>query len=336
MHSTLITGGLGYIGSNIVADFLDNKKEIVIIDNLSNSSLNTLRLLQKLFNKKFYFYNDDITKKTDLNLIFKKHTIKNVIHLAALKSIPESISKPNKYIFNNVYGTMNLLECSKENKVNNFIFSSSASVYSKKNNFPVSEKSMIDYINVYSMTKIICEDFARYFCKKNNICLGILRYFNPLGNHKSGFFGETLTENSTNIMPMIIKSIINNEPFKIFGTNLNTKDGSPVRDYIHVSDLSYAHKLLLEFMIDTKKSYLFNVGTGLGTSVKELLNIFQKVNNIELKIINAKQRPGDLSVCYADSSRIQNTLKWKSKKTVEDMCYDSFNFYKPTSKNFLT
>lgn len=334
-NNILVTGGLGYIGSHFVIECSKLSKSITIVDNLSNSSLNTFTKLKKISSGNLNFYQADIGDYTSLHNIFSQHEVDAVIHFAALKSIPDSIKYPEKYLANNVTGSETLISVMRQFNVNKIIFSSSASVYSADNEFPVKETASLDFTNPYSESKLIVENLLIKESNQNlNFSVGILRYFNPLGNHPSGVIGEQLTGENTNIMPMIMKSFLSNTPFKIFGNSYPSDDGTAIRDYIHVLDLVSAHSLLLKYMFLKKTKYLvFNVGLGRGVSVKQLLDCFQSTNRTKLNYVYAEPRPGDLPICYAESEKIKTVLGWRPLYNLDDMCAHSFKYMKNMDKN---
>lgn len=330
MNYILITGGLGYIGSHVSIDLGLSKRNIIIIDNLFNSSLDNLEAIEKIVGKKIIFYKIDIKKRSELDRLFTKFKISHVIHFAALKSISESINNPSQYYSNNILGLLNVLEISKKYNIKKFIFSSTASIYSELNKFPVDENGRLGYKNPYAMSKLICEDIIKNFALENpSIMLVILRYFNPIGNHTSGLLGDWSTKNkSDNIINGLYKALMTNSPFIVYGNSYKTKDGSAIRDFIHVSDLSSAHiKALKHF--DTKSNCItFNVGLGYGTSVLEFVETFCKVNKCKLEIKIGVSREGDLPICYSQSNKIHNYINWKPKYNLNKMCRDAYIFYK--------
>jgi len=324
----LITGGLGYIGSNVLLQIANNTSdEIMIVDNLSNSSISTLQVLENLTKKKIKFYRADVTNYNEMKSIFSENKIDCIYHFAAFKSVEESIKNPIRYFHNNILSLLVLINIMDQFKVPKIIFSSSATVYSMKNNFPVSESGILEFSNPYGQTKIASEDLLIRASNSLGIKVGILRYFNPLGNTSDGFLGENYL-NAHNVMPMILNSIRNNSPFSIFGNDYNTSDGTAIRDYIHVEDLSTAHVLLNKFMdSDDKLLNIFNVGLGEGTSVLELVKTFCKTNDVKIELDFKQRRDGDLPICFANPSKIKDELNWKPKKNIKDMCRDAFKFF---------
>jgi UDP-glucose 4-epimerase len=328
----LVTGGLGYIGSHTVVRLVEHGFNVVIVDNLINSNINTLDFLNLLTNKALSFYRLDISDTDGLKKIIAEESIDSVIHFAGLKSVEDSINYPNQYYQSNVIGMLSLLSAIKENNITNFIFSSSATVYSDDNNFPVTEKGILGYKNPYAQTKLISEDILNRFHSQTSINVSILRYFNPIGNIDSGELGDKLTQNSANIMPMIFKSILDNIPFKIYGSDYCTEDGTAIRDYIHVDDLAMAHYETLKFMKKNNGIYTFNIGTGEGVSVLHLLKTFSSVNKVHLPFSFHDRRKGDIGISFANVDKIKNIVGWSHKKNLEDMCVDAYFFLK---KNYM-
>lgn len=329
MKNILITGGLGYIGSHAAVLFSNHFKNIYLIDNLSNSSIDTLHSIEMLSNQNISFFQGDICDANFLQDIFHKHNIDLVVHFAALKSVPESIVNPFAYYNNNVAGTLNLMNVMKRFGVKRLLFSSSAAIYSADNIFPVNEVAKLGFINPYAESKLCCEILLkRLYEECNDMALGILRYFNPLGNNSSGLLGDQLSESASNIMPMILKALTKNKPFIIYGNNYQTQDGTALRDYIHVEDLVTAHISLSKFMQQKVSGFFtYNVGLSNGVSVLELVKTFNEVNGTNIEIQFSEPRNGDLPICYANAEAIQFDLGWKAQKNLEDMCKDAYAYY---------
>jgi UDP-glucose 4-epimerase len=327
MSTILITGGNGYIGSHVYLELIKNPNiNIKIIDNLSNSSKENLYFLEKISGSKVNFDNVDITDINQIDNYFKINSIDSIIHLASLKSVPESIINPSFYYYNNLIGLTNLLIASEKYNINKFVFSSSASIYSTKNTFPVSESGLISALNPYAKTKLFSEDILkRFYDSSINFSCVVLRYFNPIGCHPSGLIGDN--NKGSNLMPKILNAINKNDCFMIFGDDYKTEDGTCIRDYIHVVDLSKAHIAALNYCYENKIFETFNVGTGKGVSVLELLNIFQEYNNVSIKTKITKRRKGDAPVSIANPTKINTILNWYPELSIKDMCTDSFNYY---------
>jgi len=340
MKYVLLTGGFGYIGSHIAVNLLEKDYNIIIIDNLSNSKIEVLdkiRDISNVYNDRIKFYNLDLCDK-QLCEIFNKNKINNVIHLAGLKSVNESIKNPLKYYSNNINSTLNLLFIMDKYKCFNLVFSSSCTIYGDQVQH-LSENSEIGkkITNPYGKTKYFIEkilmDLSKSHKKWNIISL---RYFNPLGCHKSGILGEEPLDIPNNLMPYILKTAYNNnitkifdnefDTLKIFGNDYNTNDGTSIRDFIHVLDLTEAHYKALVNLANTHSYKYYNVGTGKGYSVLELINKFMEINNVKVPYKFVGRREGDLDKVYCDNSLIKNDLGFECKYDIEDMCKDSWNY----------
>lgn len=325
----LVTGGLGYIGSHTVLNLLQNtNNNIVVVDNFINSNIKVLETLEFLTRKKITFYKTDVGNYSKILEILKNENINLVMHFAAVKSVSDSILRPDFYYQNNVGALMVLLNAMRQRDIKKMIFSSSATVYSPKNEFPVTEDSLLGFLNPYGQTKLIGEDLLIREHQQSGLKVNILRYFNPIGNEETGHLGDHLTSQSTNIMPMICKAIKKKEPFYIYGGDYPTKDGSPVRDYIHVCDLAEAHRLASDSLEEQSSYSIFNVGLGSGVTVLELISKFNEVNLVKIPIKFNKRREGDLSICFANADKIKNQLAWKPRYGLTEMCRDAYNFYR--------
>lgn len=325
----LITGGLGYIGSHTVLNILQKTQcEVIIVDNCSNSSVSVLAILENLTKKKINFYQADVQDYSKMVEILSKEKIDSVIHFAAAKSVIGSIKNPQFYYQNNITGLMSLLNAMRCTEVNKIIFSSSATVYSSSNNFPVDENGGLGYSNPYGHTKLIGEDILMREHQQSGIDVTILRYFNPLGNESTGSLGDNINETATNIMPMILKALHQRKEFYVYGSDYPTKDGTPVRDYIHVTDLASAHLLSLKVLGEHSSCQIMNVGLGFGVTVLELITTFNEVNKVKIPIKFKERREGDLSVCFANTNKIKDLLGWQPQYKLSDMCRNAYNFYK--------
>ena len=324
----LVTGGLGFIGSHTVVELLDNKYDVVIIDDLSNSKIETLDKLKKITGKDIKYYQNDVCDKEALRKIFKENKIDAVIHFAGFKAVGESVSKPLKYYRNNIDSTLSLLEVMEENNCYNIIFSSSATVYGKPNSLPIYEDFPLSTTNPYGTTKLFIEYILKdLYVSNDKWNITILRYFNPIGAHKSGLIGEDPRDIPNNLMPYIVKVATGELPIlSIFGDDYDTVDGPGVRDCIHVVDLARGHVLALKNENNGVKIY--NLGTGKGTSVLELVNAFEKVNNVSINKKIAPRRPGDIDACFASCDKAFKELGFKAEKTIDEMCLDAYNFVK--------
>ena len=326
----LVTGGTGYIGSHTVVELLNNNYEVVIVDNLSNSKKDVIDKIEEITKKQVKFYEDDVCDKKALTRIFKENKIGAVIHFAGYKAVGESCEKPLMYYRNNIDSTLTLLEVMNEFGVKKIAFSSSATVYGKPESLPIKEDSKLTTTNPYGSTKLMIENILRDLYKSDNEwSIAILRYFNPIGAHKSGLIGENPNGIPNNLMPYIIKVATKElDCLGIFGNDYDTKDGTGVRDYIHVVDLAKGHIAALNIIINSTGCDAYNLGTGNGYSVLEIVNTFKKINNIDVPYKIKDRRPGDIDACYADPTYALEKLNWKAELTLEDMCKDAYNYVK--------
>lgn len=326
----LVTGGCGFIGSHTCVELLDNNYEVVIIDNLSNSKEDVVNKIEKITNKKLKFYKGDVRDKALLEKIFDDENIDAVIHFAGYKAVGESVSKPLMYYHNNLLSTINLCEVMKEKNCKKLVFSSSATVYGKPKSLPIREDFPLSTTNPYGTTKLMIEQILKdLYISDNDWSIAVLRYFNPIGAHESGLIGENPNDIPNNLMPYIVKVATKELPIlNVFGNDYDTHDGTGVRDYIHVVDLAKGHIKAIEKIDKDKGIDYYNLGTGTGYSVLDLVNTFQKVNNIEVKYQIVDRRPGDIDACYADPTYAKEHLNWKAEKNIEDMCRDAYNFVK--------
>ncbi|MGL4875407.1 MAG: UDP-glucose 4-epimerase GalE [Clostridium sp.] len=325
MKNILVTGGIGYIGSHTTIELLEKEYNVIILDNLSNSNIRIKDRIESISNKKVKFYEGDILDKKVLREIFEKENIYAVIHFAAFKAIGESVKKPLKYYNNNISGTINLLNVMEEFNVKNIIFSSSATVYGEAKEMPISEKSeRLPATNPYGSTKSMVEDILMDLYKSDNKWnVILLRYFNPVGAHKSGLIGELPNGIPNNLMPYVSKVAFGElEYLNIFGDDYNTIDGTGVRDYIHVVDLAKGHVQAMNKINDNSGLKIYNLGTGKGYSVLEIVKAFEKASNREIKYKIAPRREGDIGTCYADPKLAKEELNWKAEFGLEDMCLD--------------
>jgi UDP-glucose 4-epimerase len=325
MTYILVTGGLGFIGSHTIYELLEKQYKIIIIDNLVNSSMNVLKVLDNVI-----FCKIDIRNSLQLENLFVKYKITAVIHFAALKAISESIMIPLQYYENNICGTINLLEIMKKHDCKKIIFSSSATVYAE-NIYPVKEDSKIGngITNPYGRTKYMIEQILGDLYKSDKSwSITILRYFNPIGAHPSGLLGENPNDTPNNLFPYLLKvSVKKLKLLTIFGNDYDTKDGTCVRDFIHVVDLAKGHVKALEQINETEpKLRIYNLGTGKGTSVKELITTFEKVNNIVINYKYSARREGDLPVIYGNTEKANTELGWQCIYTLEDMCKHGYDY----------
>ncbi len=331
----LVTGGTGFIGSHTCVELLDSGYDVVIIDNLSNSKREVADYIEKITNKSVTFYEGDVCDKEILRKIFKENKIDAVIHFAGYKAVGESVLKPLMYYRNNILSTLSLLEVMNEFNVKKIAFSSSATVYGKPKSLPIKEDFPLSTTNPYGTTKLIIEGILKdLYNSDNEWSIAILRYFNPIGAHKSGLIGENPNGIPNNLMPYIIKVATGElDCLGIFGNDYDTHDGTGVRDYIHVTDLAKGHVKAIEKILNDKGCDCYNLGTGNGYSVLDLVNTFMKVNNVRVKYEIKKRRPGDIDSCYADPSYAYKKLGWRAEKDINEMCLDAYNFVKKSDKN---
>lgn len=325
----LVTGGTGYIGSHTVVELLNNGIEVVVIDNLSNSKIDVIDKIKEITKKSFKFYKGDVTDKKILNKIFDENDIDVVIHFAGYKAVFESILEPIKYYQNNLNSTLNLCEVMNKHNVYKIIFSSSATVYGENSVSPIKENSSLSTTNPYGSTKLMNEMILRdLYISNDKWGIVILRYFNPIGAHKSGLIGENPNGIPNNLMPYVVKVATKEiDCLNIFGNDYDTVDGTCVRDFIHVIDLAKGHIKALEKIIKETGVNVYNLGTGKGYSVLELVKTFEKVNNIKINYKFTKRRKGDIGACYADPYLALKELNWKAEKGLEEMCKDAYKFY---------
>ena len=330
--SVLVTGGAGYIGSHKVVELLNENKEVIVVDNFSNSKPEMLDKIKKITNKDFKFYELDYSNKEKMDKVFAENKIDSVIHFAGYKAVGESVEKPIEYYTNNVSGTLNLLDVMRKHNVKTIIFSSSATVYGDPEVVPLTEMCKIGgTTNPYGSSKLFIEQILKDVYKSDNtwdVC--ILRYFNPIGSHESGIIGEEPQGRPNNLMPYIVRVASGElEELSIFGNDYNTPDGTGVRDYIHVVDLAKGHIKALEKLEKEKSGiYIYNLGTGKGYSVLDMVHAFEKTTGQKIKYKITERRAGDIATCYADATKAKEELNWVAEKTLEDMCRDSWNYIK--------
>ena len=328
--SILLPGGTGYIGSHTAVELLNEGKDIIIIDNFSNSKPEVLDKIKKITGKDFKFYEMDYSDQEKLEKVFEENDIEAVINFAGYKAVGESVKEPIMYYKNNISGCLVVLETMKKYGVKKFIFSSSATVYGNPEIIPITEESKTGgTTNPYGTTKLFIEQILKDIYTSDNtwdIC--ILRYFNPVGSHESGLIGEEPQGIPNNLMPYIARVAAGTlKELSVFGDDYDTKDGTGVRDYIHVVDLAKGHVAALNKIDKEKKGlYIYNLGTGNGYSVLDMVKAFEKATGKEVKYKIAPRRPGDIATCYADPKKAKEELGWSATKNLEDMCKDSWNF----------
>ncbi len=324
----LVTGGAGYIGSHTVVELLESGHEVVIIDDFSNSSGEVLDKISMITDKEFVFYEGDVCDKNFLESVFAKENIDSVIHFAGYKAVGESVANPLKYYRNNIDSTLSLLEVMDNNKVYNFVFSSSACVYGVPDTLPMKEDFPLSPTNPYGYTKLFIEQILKDLSHSNDKWnIALLRYFNPIGAHESGLIGENPNGVPNNIMPYIMRVATGQyDKVHVFGNDYDTEDGTGVRDYIHVVDLAKGHIKAIDYLNSNDGLSIFNLGTGIGHSVMELIKITEKVNDVAVPYVIDERRPGDIDEYYADPSLANEKLGWKAEKDIEDMCRDAYIF----------
>jgi len=327
----LVTGGAGFIGSHTVLQLLEQGYEVIVLDNFSNSSVKALARVAEIVGRDPKIITGDVRDYETLNDLFNKYIVTSVIHFAGLKAVGESVSMPIEYYDNNVFGSTQLFKAMQQHEVKNIVFSSSATVYGDPVSLPLKENMKLgSSTNPYGRTKLMIEDILRDWYKSDKtLSISILRYFNPVGAHYSGKIGEDPGGMPNNLMPYISQTAIGKlEVLSIFGDDYETHDGTGVRDFIHVSDLARGHLFALEKCSKDKGIHTYNLGTGKGTSVLELLNAFEKVNNLKVKYQISNRREGDVAACFADVSKIKNELGWEAQHSISDMCRDAWNWQK--------
>ena len=324
----LVTGGAGFIGSHTCVDLLQNGYEVIVVDNLYNSKEESLRRVQEITGKSIIFYKVDLLEQMRLEEVFQRHQIQSVIHFAGLKSMGESVKIPLRYYHNNITGTLILLEVMKKYQTNNIVFSSSAGVYGNVTNVPISEEAPLYVLNPYSRTKLMIEEILRDLIIANpEMNMVILRYFNPVGAHPSGQIGEDPNDIPNNLMPYVAQVAVGRLPFvRVWGNDYPTPDGTGIRDYIHVVDLAAGHIKALTKLEQNPGLVTYNLGTGRGYSVIEVISAFEKAchHTIPYKIM--ERRSGDAAISYADPTKANLELNWYTQKSLEDMCNDAWRW----------
>ena len=329
--NVLVTGGAGYIGSHTCLELLESGYGVIVIDNLCNSNRSSLDRVQQLTGKSLTFYEGDVRDEALLKQIFASYEIGCVIHFAGLKAVGESVAKPWEYYDNNLNSTLVLTKVMKEVGMKNIIFSSSATVYTADNEMPLKETSRTgNCTNPYGWTKYMTEQILSGMAHAEpDWSIVLLRYFNPIGAHESGRIGEDPRGIPNNLMPYITQVAVGRrEKLSVYGNDYDTHDGTGVRDYIHVVDLAKGHVAAVKFACEHKGCEVFNLGTGSGYSVLDMVKAFRDVNEVALPYQIVERRPGDIATCYADPSKSEQLLGWKAEKSLEDMCRDSWNWQK--------
>ena len=334
--SILVTGGAGYIGSHTVVELLNAGREVVIIDNFSNSKKEVLEKIKEITKKDFKFYEINYLDREALEKVFKENKIEAVLNFAGYKAVGESVKKPLEYYENNVSGAIVLLETMKKYNVKKFIFSSSATVYGDPEVVPITEESKVGgTTNPYGTSKLFIEQILQDLYKSDNSWdIAILRYFNPVGAHESGLIGEEPQGIPNNLMPYVVRVASGElEQLSVFGNDYDTPDGTGVRDYIHVVDLAKGHIKALEKLEKEQTGiYIYNLGTGIGYSVLDMVKAFEDATGKEVKYKIVERRPGDIATCYSDPTKAKEELGWEATKTLKDMCQDSWRYIQKKQK----
>ena len=326
--SILITGGAGYIGSHTCVELLDKGFEIVVVDNLVNSKIESVERVRELTGKDFPLYQVDLLDREGLEKVFQEHSIEAVIHFAGLKAVGESVSLPLSYYHNNITGTLVLCEVMQKYAVRKLVFSSSATVYGMPEEVPIHENFPLSATNPYGQTKLMIEQILQdLYISDRRWSISALRYFNPVGAHISGRIGEDPNGLPNNLMPYISQVAIGKlERLRIFGNDYATHDGTGVRDYIHVNDLAKGHIKALDKVLLTSGMDTYNLGTGQGYSVLEMIEAFKKASGKEIPYSLEARRPGDIAICYANTSKAREQLNWVAVKGIEEMCVDAWRW----------
>ena len=335
--SILVTGGAGYIGSHTCVELLEQGEDVIVIDNLCNSNPKALLRVQEITGRALSFYEGDVRDEALLRRIFTEHPVDAVIHFAGLKAVGESVAQPLRYYDNNLNSTLVLTRVMAEFGIKRIIFSSSATVYTADNEMPLKETSRTGgCTNPYGWTKYMTEQILQGLCTSDpewSVCL--LRYFNPIGAHPSGRIGEDPRGVPNNLMPYITQVAVGRrEKLSVFGNDYATHDGSGVRDYIHVVDLAAGHAAALKYLPEHPGCHVFNLGTGEGYSVLDLVKAFERANSVKIPYVIAPRRPGDIDCCYADPSKSRELLGWQTRRTLEEMCRDSWNWQSNNPKGY--
>lgn len=334
--SILVTGGAGYIGSHTSVELLNVGKDIVIVDNFVNSKPEALNRIKKISGKDFKFYEVDLLNKKELEEVFKENNIESVIHFAGLKAVGESVQKPLLYYHNNLTGTFNLLELMQKYNAKKIVFSSSATVYGTPKTVPIKEDFPLSTTNPYGSTKLMIEEILRdIFIADKNWSIVLLRYFNPIGAHESGLIGENPNGIPNNLMPYISQVAAGKlKHLNVFGNDYPTHDGTGVRDYIHVVDLALGHLKAVDKAQKDTGVFTYNLGTGNGYSVLDIVKAFEKASGVKVPYEIAPRRAGDIAECYADPTKAYEELGWKATKGIEEMCVDTWRWQKSNPNGF--
>jgi UDP-glucose 4-epimerase len=332
----LVTGGAGYIGSHTCVELLNAGNEVIVVDNFSNSKPESLKRVKEITGKEFSFYEVDLLDRQALAKVFEENEIDAVIHFAGLKAVGESVSIPLHYYHNNITGTLMLCQVMQEFNVKNLVFSSSATVYGMPEKMPISEDFPLSTTNPYGSTKLMIEQILKdLYVADNSWSIALLRYFNPIGAHESGRIGEDPNGIPNNLMPYITQVAVGKlKELQVFGNDYSTVDGTGVRDYIHVVDLAVGHLKALEKVLKTNGVDAYNLGTGTGYSVLQLVSAFEKASGNKVQYKIGERRPGDVAVCYADPAKAKKELGWAAQRGIEEMCLDSWRWQEKNPQGY--
>jgi UDP-glucose 4-epimerase len=333
----LVTGGAGYIGSHTCVELLNIGHEVVVVDNFCNSQMESIQRVEKITGKSIKFYEVDVRNELALDMIFFENKIDAVIHFAGLKAVGESVEIPLDYYQNNILSTLVLCEVMKKHRVKKMVFSSSATVYGLNNISPLTEDLPLSATNPYGWTKLMLEQILRDICTSDpEMSVALLRYFNPIGAHESGLIGENPNGIPNNLMPFITQVAVGiREKLSVFGGDYDTNDGTGVRDYIHVIDLARGHIKALEKLSSVKGAEAYNLGTGIGYSVIDIVNSFENQSGVKVPYQIVDRRAGDIATCYSNPEKAQKELGWTAEKTIDDMCRDSWRWQKQNPKGYV-
>ena len=332
----LVTGGAGYIGSHTCIELLNQGHKVVVVDNLVNSHSESLQRVEELTGKNIPFYAVDLSNEAEITKVFSEHSIEAVIHFAGLKAVGESVEQPIRYYDNNIRSTLVLCKLMQSFSVKHLVFSSSATVYGLAESNPIPETAPLSATNPYGRTKLFIEYILNdWITTFDGASVALLRYFNPVGAHASGRIGEDPQGIPNNLMPYITQvAAVRREKLSIFGNDYDTVDGTGVRDYIHVVDLAMGHVKALDALIHLTGSHAYNLGTGNGTSVLELVQAFQQATGQPIPYVISARRPGDVATCFADSSKAERELNWKAVRGIVEMCRDSWKWQKENPNGY--
>lgn len=333
----LLTGGAGYIGSHTAVELLNDGHEVIVVDNLSNSSITSIKRVERLTNRAITFYEVDLTELSPLEEVFKTEVVDAVIHFAGFKAVGESVAQPVAYYQNNLISTLNLVQLMQKYQVNNLVFSSSATVYGEPQSVPIDESFAVnDATNPYGRTKLMIERILEDVCTANSqFNVARLRYFNPGGAHESGEIGEDPNGIPNNLLPFITQVAIGKrKELSIFGSDYPTADGTCIRDYIHVVDLAKGHLAAINKLATKPGLVTYNLGTGTGYSVLDIVTAFEAANKLKLPYKMSPRRAGDIPACYADPSHAADELGWHAEKGIEDICRDAFHWQQKNPQGY--